>query len=48
LPQVPSPFGLADKPPPLLGEHTREVLAEAGFADQEVDALAATEVIATS
>jgi crotonobetainyl-CoA:carnitine CoA-transferase CaiB-like acyl-CoA transferase len=30
LPQVPSPFGLADKPPPLLGEHTREVLEEAG------------------
>jgi crotonobetainyl-CoA:carnitine CoA-transferase CaiB-like acyl-CoA transferase len=48
LPQVPSPFGLADKPPPLLGEHTREVLAAAGFADGEVDLLAATGVIATS
>jgi crotonobetainyl-CoA:carnitine CoA-transferase CaiB-like acyl-CoA transferase len=46
--QVPSPFGLADEPPPLLGEHTREVLEEVGYADQEVDAFAATGVIATS
>jgi crotonobetainyl-CoA:carnitine CoA-transferase CaiB-like acyl-CoA transferase len=39
LPLVPSPLGAAAKPPPLLGEHTREVLAEAGYADPEIDAL---------
>jgi crotonobetainyl-CoA:carnitine CoA-transferase CaiB-like acyl-CoA transferase len=48
LPQVPSPLGLANKPPPLLGQHTREVLAEAGCADDEVEALKAAGVIATS
>ena len=25
--------------PPLLGEHTQEVLREAGFADQEIEAM---------
>jgi crotonobetainyl-CoA:carnitine CoA-transferase CaiB-like acyl-CoA transferase len=25
--------------PPLLGEHTGQVLREAGFSDQEIDAL---------
>jgi crotonobetainyl-CoA:carnitine CoA-transferase CaiB-like acyl-CoA transferase len=29
------------KPPPRLGEHSREVLAEAGFAAAEIDALVA-------
>jgi crotonobetainyl-CoA:carnitine CoA-transferase CaiB-like acyl-CoA transferase len=48
LPLVPSPFGLAAEPPPLLGRHTREVLAEAGYADEEVEALEAAGVIATS
>jgi len=28
-------------PPPLLGEHTREVLREAGLADTEIDAIVA-------
>ena len=28
-------------PPPLLGEHTREVLAEAGYGDARIDALLA-------
>jgi crotonobetainyl-CoA:carnitine CoA-transferase CaiB-like acyl-CoA transferase len=48
LPLVPSPFGLAAEPPPLLGRHTREVLAEAGYADEEVEALEAVGVVATS
>ena len=29
----------ATTPPPRLGEHTREVLAEAGLSDAEIDAL---------
>jgi len=40
LPLVPSPLGAATRPPPLLGEHTREVLGEVGFADDEIDLLA--------
>jgi crotonobetainyl-CoA:carnitine CoA-transferase CaiB-like acyl-CoA transferase len=31
--------------PPPLGSHTREILREAGFADEEVDALAAEGVV---
>jgi crotonobetainyl-CoA:carnitine CoA-transferase CaiB-like acyl-CoA transferase len=36
----------AARPAPRLGEHTREVLREAGFADGEIDALYADGVIA--
>jgi crotonobetainyl-CoA:carnitine CoA-transferase CaiB-like acyl-CoA transferase len=36
------------RPAPRLGEHTREVLREAGYADAEVDALVAAGVIATA
>jgi crotonobetainyl-CoA:carnitine CoA-transferase CaiB-like acyl-CoA transferase len=32
-----SPWQLR-RPAPLLGEHTREVLAEAGFAEREIAA----------
>ena len=31
-------------PAPRLGEHSREVLREAGFADSEIDALVANKV----
>ena len=32
-------------PPPMLGEHTREVLREAGYADETLDSLEAKKVI---
>jgi crotonobetainyl-CoA:carnitine CoA-transferase CaiB-like acyl-CoA transferase len=35
-----------DRPAPRLGEHTREVLREAGYADAEIDAFVATGVTA--
>jgi crotonobetainyl-CoA:carnitine CoA-transferase CaiB-like acyl-CoA transferase len=34
------------RPAPLLGEHTREVLAEDGYSAAEIDELAATGVVA--
>jgi crotonobetainyl-CoA:carnitine CoA-transferase CaiB-like acyl-CoA transferase len=43
LPQVRTPVGSSDghRPPPRQGQHSREVLAEAGFADADIDALIA-------
>jgi len=34
-----------DKPAPLFGEHTREILEELGYTNEEIDALAREEVI---
>ncbi|MCC7326072.1 MAG: CoA transferase [Burkholderiales bacterium] len=35
-----------DRPAPLLGEHTREVLRECGYGDAEIDAYVAAGVVA--
>ena len=37
-------FGIR-KPPPGLGEHTQEVLVEAGFSQIEIDALISGNVV---
>jgi crotonobetainyl-CoA:carnitine CoA-transferase CaiB-like acyl-CoA transferase len=48
LPLVVSPIGPAEPPlpPPLLGQHTREVLAELGYAEHETSELESDGVIA--
>jgi crotonobetainyl-CoA:carnitine CoA-transferase CaiB-like acyl-CoA transferase len=42
LPQIASPLGAATRPPPLLGEHTRQVLAELGYEEDELAVLLAS------
>jgi crotonobetainyl-CoA:carnitine CoA-transferase CaiB-like acyl-CoA transferase len=37
-----------DRPAPLLGQHTRDVLRESGYGDAEIDAFVAAGVVATS
>jgi formyl-CoA transferase len=34
------------RPAPTLGQHTREILSESGYADAEIDALIAEGVVA--
>ena len=49
VPQVRVPFGMSATPPgssaapPLLGEHTREVLREIGYSDDEMEAIVGRE-----
>jgi crotonobetainyl-CoA:carnitine CoA-transferase CaiB-like acyl-CoA transferase len=51
IPQLQPVIGLADTPgeiagpPPLLGEHSADILAEVGYDREEIDALAAEGVI---
>ena len=37
-----------DRPAPLLGEHTRELLRECGYRDAEIDAFVAKGIVATA
>lgn len=39
--QMAEPYARIAGPPPLLGEHTREVLAELDYTDAEIDRLVA-------
>ncbi|MDB5411127.1 MAG: L-carnitine dehydratase/bile acid-inducible protein [Rhodospirillales bacterium] len=49
LPKLPFASSAYDfairRPPPALGEHTREILAEAGIAAAEIDALLAAKIV---
>jgi crotonobetainyl-CoA:carnitine CoA-transferase CaiB-like acyl-CoA transferase len=54
VPQIGPPISMSDTPPymerhpPLLGEHTREILVEAGFGDKEIGDLTGTGVVRTA
>jgi len=43
--KFPATGGTIRRPPPLLGQHTREIMAEAGYAPAEIDRLLAAGVI---
>ena len=40
--------GAVMKPAPLFGQHTREVCREAGYGDDEIDAMIASGVVAVT
>ncbi|WP_172411557.1 CaiB/BaiF CoA transferase family protein [Arthrobacter globiformis] len=42
------PWPTVNTPPPRLGQHTREVLRELGFLDNEIDRLAARGIVPTA
>jgi len=43
-----TPAECGERPAPMLGEHTREVLREFGYPDAEIDALVSEGVVATA
>jgi crotonobetainyl-CoA:carnitine CoA-transferase CaiB-like acyl-CoA transferase len=54
IPQLAPPIVLSEtpacvrQPPPLLGEHSVEILAESGFTDDQISELVATGVVLTA
>ncbi len=36
---------MADRPPPVIGQHTREILRQHGFDDDRIEGLLAAKVI---
>jgi formyl-CoA transferase len=36
---------VADRPPPVIGQHTREILRQHGFDDDRIERLLAAKVI---
>jgi crotonobetainyl-CoA:carnitine CoA-transferase CaiB-like acyl-CoA transferase len=54
LPQIASPITLSDtpgalhRPPPLLGEHSRQILREAGFGDEQITDWMARGIVAST
>jgi crotonobetainyl-CoA:carnitine CoA-transferase CaiB-like acyl-CoA transferase len=40
-----APANVSELPPPLLGEHTREILVEAGFSSAEIEELESAGIV---